>query len=224
MRKVFASISVVLAASLLMSCTPDGTISTRMDSYATNSNMSTISNAMNDSLDGDVPQAQPPAKGEEIAVITTNMGVMKMRFFPEEAPLSVANFKALAKKGYYNGLIFHRVIKDFVIQGGDPTGTGTAGETADGKPLKDEKNTSRTHIFGAVGMAKSSLPNSGTSQFYIVVNPQGTHDLDGGYTVFGQVFDGLNIAETISGVQTDSADKPVSNVTMQKVEILPYEG
>lgn len=185
---------------------------------------------MNDSLDAIATQAQPPKQGEEIAVVTTSMGVMKMRFFPEEAPESVENFKALAKDGYYDGLIFHRVIEGFVIQGGDPTGTGTAGESSTGQPIPDERNTDRKHIFGAVGMAKAG-PNTATSQFYIVTNPAGTPSLNGGYTVFAQVFDGLPVAEGISQVPTKicdvpalGCDKPLTDVTMQKVEIVPFEG
>jgi len=185
-------------------------------------------NQTSDSLDGMTSQAAAPAAGEEIAVITTNMGVMKVRFFPEEAPLSVANFKALAKKGYYDGLVFHRVIKNFVAQGGDPTATGTGGESANGKPVPDERNRNRSHIFGALGMAKSG-PNTATSQFYIVVNPAGTRNLDGGYTVFAQVFDGLPVAEAIGSVKTKicsqaelGCDKPLEDVVMQKIEIMPY--
>lgn len=216
---------------LLTSCAPvsNQTISTQVQSYA-NANTPMITNTNNASLDGVSTQASAPQKGEEIAIITTSMGTMKVRFFPEEAPLSVANFKALAKKGYYDGLIFHRVIEDFVIQGGDPTGTGTGGESADGKPVKDERNTSRSHIFGALGMAKAG-PNTATSQFYIVVNPAGTRSLDGGYTVFGQVFDGLPVAESIGAVETKicnvpalGCDKPIKDVVMQKIEIVPFAG
>lgn len=241
---------MLLAGSMLASCGPATTSTndntntnlntnslpvtqTQTDAYSTNSN-STMTNTNaavpDDSLDGVVTQAQPPAKGEDIAVITTNKGVMKMRFFPEEAPASVTNFKALAKKNYYTNLIFHRVIKDFVIQGGDPTATGTGGDSATGQPVKDEKNTNRKHIFGAVGMAKAG-PNTATSQFYIVVNPSGTPALDGGYTVFGQIFDGLSVAETIGSVPTKlcdmpamGCDKPLTDVVIQKVEILPYAG
>lgn len=238
MKRAASILCLAVLALNFAGCTPDATkqaVSSQVnqvsDAYSTNSNrVITNSAPAGDDLDSVVPQAQPPAKGEDIAVITTSMGVMKMRFFPEEAPNSVANFKELAKKGYYNGLIFHRVIEGFVIQTGDPTGTGTGGQSSTGKAIKDEKNSARKHIFGAVGMAKAG-PNTATSQFYVVVNPAGTSSLNGNYTVFAQVFDGLSVAEDIAKVDTKicdvpalGCDKPLKDVTMQKVEIVPFEG
>lgn len=112
-------------------------------------------------------QTQMPKEGDEIAVITTNMGVMKVMFFPEIAPKAVENFKTHAQNGYYDGLIFHRVIDDFMIQGGDPTGTGTGGESIWGKPFEDEFSPKLHNFRGALSMANSG-PNTNGSQFFIV--------------------------------------------------------
>lgn len=121
------------------------------------------------STDADKPvgyQLDKPAAGEEIVVMTTSMGVIKMRLFPNAAPKAVENFKALIKKGYYNGLTFHRVMKDFMIQGGDPKGDGTGGESTWGKAFEDEFNKNLLNIRGAVSMANSG-PNTNGSQFFI---------------------------------------------------------
>ena len=111
-------------------------------------------------------QLEKPANGEEIATIQTNLGEMKMRFFPEAAPKAVENFKTLSSKGYYDNVIFHRVIKNFMIQSGDPTGTGTGGESIWGKNFKDEFSKSLFNITGAVSMANKG-PNTNGSQFFI---------------------------------------------------------
>lgn len=112
-------------------------------------------------------QAEMPQAGEEIAVMTTSEGVIKLRLFPEEAPKAVENFKTLAEKGYYDGLTFHRVIQDFMIQGGDPTGTGAGGESMWGEPFEDEVSPNLHFYNGALAMANSG-PNTNGSQFFIV--------------------------------------------------------
>jgi len=111
-------------------------------------------------------QVEMPASGEEIAVLTTSMGVVKLRLFPDAAPKAVENFKGLIKKGYYNGIIFHRVIKDFMVQGGDPTGTGTGGTSIWNKNFEDEFNTNLLNIRGSVSLANSGQNTNG-SQFFI---------------------------------------------------------
>lgn len=121
------------------------------------------------SADADKPvgyQLDKPEKGEEIAVMTTSMGVIKLRLFPNAAPKTVENFKGLIKKGYYNGLTFHRVIKDFMIQGGDPKGNGSGGESMWGKAFEDEFNSNLLNIRGSVAMANAG-PNTNGSQFFI---------------------------------------------------------
>ncbi len=112
-------------------------------------------------------QLQMPEEGETIAVIKTNMGDIKVRLFEEEAPLAVKNFKELAESGYYDGVIFHRVVEDFVIQGGDPTGTGTGGQSAYGQDFPDEFSPNLYNFNGALSMANRG-PNTNGSQFFIV--------------------------------------------------------
>lgn len=200
----------------------------------------------------EMEQLQRPKNGEEIALITTNYGNIKIKFFPEAAPKAVENFKNHAKNGYYNGLIFHRVIPDFMIQGGDPNGTGMGGESIWGKPFEDEFDINCRNIRGALSMANSG-PNTNGSQFFIVQNskvdddiikqmnelgeekgfPQavikayeelgGAYWLDGRHTVFGQVFEGMDVVDKIAGVETDGNDRPLEPVVMEKVEIVTYE-
>jgi peptidyl-prolyl cis-trans isomerase B (cyclophilin B) len=155
------------------------------------------------------PQSASGKATHPIAVIETAKGVIKIKLFPEEAPKTVANFVKLANKGFYNGLTFHRVEPGFVVQGGDPKGDGSGGP---GYTIPDEKNTKLKHNRGAVAMAKTSAPNSAGSQFYIVIDKPAPH-LDGGYTVFGQVIAGQNVAEKIA-----KGDK------MTKVYIIPAKG
>ena len=112
-------------------------------------------------------QAQMPAEGDEIAVITTSAGVVKMMFYPEEAPKAVENFKTLAKSGYYDGLLFHRVINNFMVQTGDPEGTGRGGESCWGEPFADEISPKLHYYRGAVAMANAG-PGTNGSQFFIV--------------------------------------------------------
>ncbi len=152
----------------------------------------------------------------QVAVIETSQGTIKFEFYPEAAPNLTRNFAELAKKGYYDGTIFHRVISGFMIQGGDPTGTGRGGESYTGQGLADEAGALKLkHVRGAVACAKSSLPNSIRSQFYIVHQP--SHFLDGNYSVFGQVIEGMEVVDKIASLQTDSNDKPLEEAKMLKV-------
>jgi cyclophilin family peptidyl-prolyl cis-trans isomerase len=147
-------------------------------------------------------QNAPKRAMHPIAVIETNKGTIKIKFYPEEAPKSVENFIKLAKKGYYDGQMWHRVEPGFVIQTGDPQsktlkpGDERLGTGGPGYTIPDEKNKILKHNRGAVGMAKSSAPNSGGSQFYICITKPAPN-LDGGYTVFGQVISGQDVAEKI---------------------------
>jgi len=148
-----------------------------------------------------------------IATVDTNKGAFSFEFFPKDAPKTVQNFVDLANKGFYDGTIFHRVIDGFMIQGGDPTGTGTGGP---GYRIKAEFNKHK-HVAGTVAMARSADPDSAGSQFYICVAP--APHLDGQYTVFGQVTEGLDVVLSIGKVKTDRNDRPLEKVVMNKVTI-----
>ena len=145
------------------------------------------------------------------AVIETNMGAIKFKFFPNEAPNHCRNFIKLAAKGFYNNLIFHRVIKGFMIQGGDPKGNGTGGP---GWTVNAEFS-SLPHLKGTVSMARAQDPNSAGSQFFICLDRQSF--LDGQYTVFGQVIQGQEVVDTIGNLPTNPSDKPLKDAVMKKV-------
>lgn len=131
-------------------------------------------------------------KMAKYAVIETDKGTIKAELYTEKAPMTTKNFIDLANSGFYNGLKFHRVEKDFVIQGGDPKGDGTGGS---GKNIPLEINPDLKHVEGALGMARSQDPNSASSQFYITLAP--TSFLDGNYAVFGKVVSGMDVAKKI---------------------------
>lgn len=150
------------------------------------------------------------------AVLETSMGTIKFRLYEVGAPITAANFIKLAESGFYDGLIFHRVIDDFVIQTGDPTGTGMGGS---GETIRLETSKSMTHIDGAVGMARGADPNSASSQFYICDGPQ--VGLDGRYAVFGRVTEGMEVVRAIAAVATDASDKPLVDVVLTRVTIEP---
>lgn len=215
-----------------------------------------------------ITQLDPPAQGEEIAVIHTSMGDIKIKFFPEEAPKAVENFKTLAKEGYYDGITFHRVINDFMIQGGDPTGTGSGGESMYGEYFEDEFSPNLYNFRGALSMANAG-PNTNGSQFFIVqaktvtegywdyideivaeygtenvlYNSQtgnmvkvnysdearqiyneigGTPHLDYCHTVFGQVFEGMEVVDAIASVAVDENDKPADDVIIESITFENY--
>lgn len=192
-----------------------------------------------------LPQVDIETVEGPIATIKTNHGDMRIKLFPEKAPKTVANFIALSKDGYYDGVIFHRIIKDFMIQGGDPTGTGMGGESIYGESFEDEFSEELYNIRGALSMANAG-PNTNGSQFFIVQNQHlpyskkeiaragwpepiaeiyaeqgGTPHLDGRYTVFGQLADEESYAvlDTIAGVETGAMDKPVEDVVIETIEI-----
>lgn len=155
----------------------------------------------------------------KIAIIKTNLGDMTFEFYFDVAPKAVENFITHSKNGYYDNLIFHRVIKDFMIQGGDPNGDGTGGESIWGGTFGYEFSDKITHEYGALAMAHSMLPDSNGSQFYIVNNKEGTHWLDGEHTVFGKLIEGFDVLEKISNQPTDANDKPNDDVIIKNIEI-----
>ena len=192
-----------------------------------------------------LPQLDLATVEGPIAVIKTNHGEMNIQLFPDQAPKTVANFVALAKSGYYDGVIFHRIIKDFMVQGGDPTGTGMGGESIYGDSFEDEFSKELYNIRGALSMANAG-PNTNGSQFFIVQNQHlpyskkelvrggwpekiaevyttegGTPHLDQRHTVFGQLMDETSFAvlDEIAAVETGMMDKPVEDVVIQTIEI-----
>jgi cyclophilin family peptidyl-prolyl cis-trans isomerase len=152
-----------------------------------------------------------------VAKIETSMGLFEIELYNQEAPKAVKNFVGLALDGYYDGLIFHRVIKDFMIQTGDSTGTGEGGRSIYGKEFEDEFSPKLFHNEpGIVSMANKG-PASNTSQFFITV--AATPHLDGRHTIFGKVADGMNVVYAIANVKTGEMDRPIEKVVMQKVTI-----
>jgi len=147
------------------------------------------------------------------ATLHTNHGAIELELFDEDAPKTVENFRKLAADGFYDGVIFHRVIKDFMIQGGDPTGTGTGGP---GYTFEDEFNDNKVER-GALAMANAG-PNTNGSQFFIVTTDAAPW-LDGKHTVFGRVTGGMEAVDSIEGTETDSGDKPVSEALIERVEL-----
>ncbi len=145
---------------------------------------------------------------------------IKIELYPDAAPITVANFEKLVKEGFYDGLIFHRVIKDFMIQGGDPTGTGMGGadEKIKGEFVINGVNNMVRHERGVISMARSADPNSASSQFFIV-HKTSPH-LNGQYAAFGKVVEGMDVVDEIAEVATDYMDKPTTPQVMKKVTIV----
>ena len=143
----------------------------------------------------------------------TNHGPIELELFEGDAPKTVENFLKLSRDGYYDGLVFHRVIKDFMIQGGDPTGTGTGGP---GYQFEDEINPNKI-VRGALAMANAG-PNTNGSQFFIVTTDAAPW-LDGKHTVFGEVADGMDAVDAIEGTDTGPGDKPVDPQVIERVEL-----
>ncbi len=163
-------------------------------------------------------QSKIESKEMTVAVIKTNMGTIEIELFADQTPKTVENFVGHAKKDYYNGVIFHRVIPNFMIQSGDPTGTGRGGESIWGKPFEDEIVSSL--VFdepGILAMANSG-PSTNGSQFFITV--AATTWLNGNHTIFGKVIEGMDVVYAISKVSTSKpGDKPLKDVVMESVTI-----
>ena len=145
---------------------------------------------------------------------------MKIELYPEYAPITVANFEKLVNEGFYDGLIFHRVINGFMIQGGDPTGTGYSGsdESITGEFAANGIKNDLSHTRGVISMARSQNPNSASSQFFIM-HQDGTY-LDGNYAAFGKVVKGMEVVDAIAEAPTNSADKPLEPQVMKKVTLI----
>ncbi|WP_270312982.1 peptidylprolyl isomerase [Ligilactobacillus agilis] len=189
------------------------------------------------------PQLNLAAVEGPVATFKTNKGDFAIKLFPKQTPKTVENFLGLVAKNYYDGIIFHRVIKDFMIQGGDPTGTGMGGQSLWGTPFEDEFSNELFNIRGALSMANAGPATNG-SQFFIVQNQNmpaqmeeqmvaagypkeiieayrrgGTPWLDHRHTVFGQVVSGMEIVDEIANVETGIQDKPVEDVVIKTIEV-----
>lgn len=289
--KKLTAIILVLTMVILSGCavsTQGSTAANVLGTTAKVVEMDTLQQAKNIENEQLGYQLDMPEKGEEICVLKTNYGEIKIRFFPEAAPKAVYSFKSLALNGYFDNLTFHRVIANFMIQGGDPAGTGVGGESIWGEAYPDEFSTKLVNITGALSCANSG-PNTNGSQFFINYAAPGTIDwyyyetysaeykdylaqyeeaygedgrtyfttmygdtidfdkvtddykafydayggnfyLDGaysvtgrGHTVFGQVFEGLDVVESIMQVETDASDMPLEAVVIESAEIIKYE-
>lgn len=226
-------------------------------------NASAVSTDITWKPDVEIHNFKMPEIGEKIAVINVkDYGTIKIKLFPEDAPKGVENFIGLTEMGYYNELIFHRVIPDFMIQGGDPRGDGTGGKSFWGTDFDGETSENLYHFTGAVAYAHPGNSFTNGSQFYIVNTPDGYMQnsceelyaynpekynfpgnvaekysevggvpfLDGDYTVFGQVFEGIDVVRAIAEVETDqdpdslTPDKPLTQVLMESVRIEEYQG
>ncbi|AZV62301.1 peptidylprolyl isomerase [Peribacillus frigoritolerans] len=184
-------------------------------------------------------------ENEKAVIMQTTMGDIKIKLFPELAPKTVENFLTHAENGYYEGIIFHRVIKDFMLQGGDPTGTGMGGESIWGAPFEDEFSMQLFNLRGALSMANAG-PGTNGSQFFVVqaqhvdsrmgeqmkqagypeeiisayMEQGGTPWLDHKHSVFGQVVEGMDVVDTIANVETVTGDKPAVDVVIKGITIL----
>ena len=198
-------------------------------------------------------QLEAPQAGDKMAKLSTTKGDIVLRLFPEAAPKTVENFTTLIDRGYYDGIIFHRVIPDFMIQGGDPTGTGRGGESIWGERFEDEFHKDYHNIVGALSMANAG-PNTNGSQFFIVHGPTVADDiieqmeaagerlgysrdvidgykekggafwLDGKHTVFGQVIEGMDVVDAIAACERNSMDRPDEDIVIERAQTYTFEG
>ena len=190
------------------------------------------------------PQLNELNTSNPLVTVHTNHGDFKLELFPEIAPKTVENFVTHAKNGYYNGVIFHRVIEDFMIQGGDPTGTGMGGESIYGRTFEDEFSREAFNLYGTLSMANAG-PNTNGSQFFIVTAKQvpaqmlkqlkdggwpeeiveeyakvgGTPWLDHRHTVFGRVVEGMDVVLKIEGVERNAQDRPLEDVVIESMDV-----
>lgn len=243
-KKLFLTMSMAATLLFAAGCTSNGSdtaSSSTKESTEKTTETSTVESIDLNSLE--LPQLNTEvADNEDLVEMVTTKGTIKIKLFPELAPKAVENFMTHAKDGYYDGVTFHRVIQDFMIQGGDPDGNGTGGESIWGEGFETEISNQLYNIRGALSMARTQDPNSNGSQFFIVQNSDDMHDgllkddypqaiidayknggypsLDGEYTVFGQVVEGMDVVDAIASVETDSSDKPTEDVKIEKINIL----
>ncbi|MEG0293230.1 peptidylprolyl isomerase [Enterococcus sp.] len=227
--------ATLLTAIALAACSPS-TDSSAENSETTPSSSIDLSQVELPQLDNEIKE------NESVVEITTSKGKITVKLFPDIAPKAVENFVTHAKDGYYDGTTFHRIIEEFMIQGGDPNGDGTGGESIWGEGFTVEKSNQLYHIRGALSMARAQALDSQGSQFFIVQNTQdmtkdlaiqftpekiieaykngGFPSLDGEYTVFGQVIDGMDVVDEIAKVETGANDVPTEEVTIESMKVI----
>nr|WP_203334408.1 peptidylprolyl isomerase [Planococcus beigongshangi] len=230
---------ILLATALLAAC---GDTETE-DSITEQDTPAEQETATGSETAADFPQLSTEvAENEALVDMNTSMGTIQIKLFPELAPKTVENFLTHAKDGYYDGVVFHRVIRDFMIQGGDPEGTGRGGESIYGEAFEDEFSDHLYNFRGALSMANAG-PGTNGSQFFIVQLPElppegmpgeevpeqvreeyaengGTPWLDGKHTVFGHVVEGMDIVDAIAEVEVGEADRPVEDVIIESIDII----
>ena len=195
---------IILSGCAQQPSLPKSTLSTAKATDVAQTSTNLNQNAQNSSM------AKNP-----VAVFETNLGIFKAEIFQDKVPLTANNFIKLSKDGFYNNLTFHRVIADFMIQGGDPNGDGTGGP---GYEIKDEFNSQLKHSSkGMLSMANAG-PNTGGSQFFITLAP--TPWLDGKHAIFGKITEGIDVVEKIGNLKTDGNDRPVPSVVIKKLTIV----
>lgn len=247
MKKTFFSLFTVFVLILLTACGQGADINDTQEKENTAGQASVEENSLKEQKEATTmyPQlSKEVAANEALVVMNTTLGPIKIKLFPEQAPKTVENFLTHAENGYYDGIIFHRVIKDFMIQGGDPTGTGMGGTSIYGDTFEDEFTMNLFNLRGALSMANAG-PGTNGSQFFIVQASQapgtaeqmkqggwpeeiaeayaemgGTPHLDQKHTVFGQVIDSMDVVDKIADVKKGRQDKPVEDVVIESIEIL----
>ncbi len=169
----------------------------------------------------EAPTEEPSSNKPLVEITMEDSGIIKIELDPEAAPISVANFLKLVNEGFYDGLTFHRVVPGFVIQGGDPDGTGMGGsdETIKGEFASNGWENPISHERGVISMARSMDPDSASSQFFITVDDV-SDMLDGEYAAFGHVVEGMDVVDKIVGVDRDDNDKPLKDVVIKSIKVL----
>ena len=250
-RLIALALSVCLLSGILTGCGEKETVSSTPigdDGLKEIGTIAVDESKRENKLEGETElrQFQAPKSGDTVAVMQTSKGTIKIVLYPDVAPKAVENFVTLARQGYYDGVTFHRVIKDFMIQSGDPTGTGRGGESAFGEDFEDEFSLDLYNFRGALSMANTGEPGSNSSQFFIVqagadtmqesvfssnaglytqdilnayMEVGGTPWLDQKHTVFGQVYEGMDVVDKLANVSQDENGTPAKADTIESVNI-----
>lgn len=243
MKKKISIVMIVIALMVLAACSKKEELP-KEQSTATNKPQEEQTKEKQEEKNMYPQLTQEVKDNEALVVMNTNKGAIKIKLFKEQAPKTVENFITHAENGYYDGIIFHRVIQDFMIQGGDPTGTGMGGESIYGSTFEDEFTMDLFNLRGALSMANAG-PGTNGSQFFIVQNGQapasaaqltdggwpaeiaeayekmgGTPHLDQKHTVFGQVIEGMDVVDAIAAVEVGAQDKPVEDVVIESIDVL----